>query len=56
MHDRQVVHRSDSFHHQREQLSQQLMVRTRRGQFSIVRRAMAADSLPLVELLYRLNQ
>jgi hypothetical protein len=43
-------------HHQREHLSQPIMLRPLRGQFITVRRAMAADTLLLAELLYRLNQ
>jgi hypothetical protein len=56
MHDLAVVHRSDSTHHQDAHLSQPLMFRTLHGQLITVRRAMAADTLLLAELLYRLNQ
>jgi hypothetical protein len=43
-------------HHQRQHLSQPLMFRTLRGQLITVRQTMAADSLLLAELLYRLNK
>jgi hypothetical protein len=56
MRDCQVAHRSDTTHHQREHLSQPLMFRTRRGQRITVRRAMAAKTVLLADLLSRLNQ
>ncbi|MFL5805514.1 MAG: hypothetical protein ACJ8CR_27725 [Roseiflexaceae bacterium] len=43
-------------HHPREHLSQPLMFCTLRGQLITVRRATAADTLLLADLLYRLNQ
>ena len=49
-------HRSDTLHQQSEYISQPLMFRTRRGQLVAVRQAMAADSLLLAELLYRLSE
>ena len=42
--------------HQREHLSQPLIFRSLRGQLITVQWAMAADTLLLAELLYRLNQ
>ncbi len=43
-------------HHQREQISQPLMFRTRRGQLVATRQAMAAVTLLLAELLCRLSE
>ena len=43
-------------HHQREHISQPLMVRTRRGQLVAVRQAMAADTVLLAELLQHLSE